>query len=34
MKPDDYALGESWKMVMDRIDPINPRFFNRVWRRV
>lgn len=34
MKPDDYVLGANWKMVMDRVDPINPRFFNRAWRRV
>jgi putative sugar O-methyltransferase len=32
IKVDDYLVGDSWSLVLDRIDPINPRFFNRVWQ--
>jgi putative sugar O-methyltransferase len=33
MRIEDYDLGEAWETVLDRTDPINPEFFNRVWRR-
>jgi putative sugar O-methyltransferase len=29
----DYALADSWRLIRDRTDPINPLFFSRVWRR-
>ncbi len=32
IKIEDYLMGDSWALVLDRIDPINPRFFNRVWQ--
>jgi putative sugar O-methyltransferase len=30
----DYDLGKAWDIALDRKDPINPRFFNRVWSRL
>jgi len=32
IKIEDYLMRGSWDLVLDRIDPINPRFFNRVWQ--
>ncbi|MBD3812295.1 MAG: putative sugar O-methyltransferase [Betaproteobacteria bacterium] len=34
IKIEDYLVGDSWSLVLDRIDPINPRFFNRVWQKI
>jgi putative sugar O-methyltransferase len=33
IKVEDYLIGDSWSLVLDRTDPINPRFFNRVWKK-
>jgi putative sugar O-methyltransferase len=33
IKVEDYLVGDSWSLVLDRVDPINPRFFNRVWQK-
>lgn len=33
IKVEDYLIGDAWSLVLDRTDPINPRFFNRVWQR-
>jgi putative sugar O-methyltransferase len=30
---EDYLIGDSWSLVLDRTDPINPLFFNRVWKK-
>jgi putative sugar O-methyltransferase len=29
-----YAFDETWRVVLDQTDPINPMFFNRAWERV
>jgi putative sugar O-methyltransferase len=29
----DYLVGESWRLKIDKLDPINPNFFNRVWEK-
>jgi putative sugar O-methyltransferase len=34
MKIDDYKFNDSWSIVMDRVDPLNPKFFNRVWEKI
>lgn len=31
---DDYAPGPDWRVTLDKIDPLNPFFFNRVWSRL
>lgn len=33
IRVEDYVLDAHWTLQMDRTDPINPQFFNRVWRR-
>ena len=33
IKAEDYLVGKEWSLVLDRVDPINPRFFNRVWQK-
>ena len=33
IKAEDYLVGDSWSLVLDRVDPINPGFFNRVWKK-
>jgi hypothetical protein len=30
---DDYLNNKDWSLKIDREDPINPLFFNRVWQR-
>ena len=30
----DYDLGSDWELVARRDDPIQPQFFNQIWRRV
>lgn len=30
----DYDFGRDWRLTLDRTDPVNPRFFNRVWKRI
>jgi putative sugar O-methyltransferase len=34
MKIDDYKLSSDWSIIMDRVDPLNPKFFNRVWAKL
>lgn len=34
MKIDDYKFNSEWSIVMDRVDPLNPKFFNRVWKKL
>jgi putative sugar O-methyltransferase len=33
IRVDDYFLSADWQLGLDQTDPINPSFFNRVWRR-
>ena len=30
---DDYRFDPAWRLAVDRTDPVQPKFFNRVWRR-
>jgi putative sugar O-methyltransferase len=30
---EDYRFDPAWQLVIDQTDPVQPKFFNRVWRR-
>jgi hypothetical protein len=33
MAKEDFALGERWRVALDKTDDIFPEFFNQVWQR-
>jgi len=34
MHKDDYYFSkDNWELVIDKVDPTNPQFFNQIWRR-
>jgi len=33
VRASDYQFGSDWSLIVDRTDPVQPKFFNRAWRK-